>query len=57
MSSKNYFTTGIGTREPRSIPFDTLPKNSDFRDPFPLAPITMMSNLPDSAKFDIVFIV
>ncbi|MFZ0897252.1 MAG: hypothetical protein WAZ77_22340 [Candidatus Nitrosopolaris sp.] len=41
---KNYFTTGIGTREPWSIPFDTLPKNSDFGDPVPLAPIEVKKN-------------
>ena len=54
---KHYFTTRIGMRELWSIPFDMLPKNSDFGDPAPLAPITMMSNLPDFARFAIVLTV
>ena len=34
-----------------------MPKNSDFGDPAPLAPITIMSNLSDFAKFAIAFTV
>src|SRR5574341_2145697 len=51
---ENQRTTKTGRLLLLSIPFDTLPRNWVLGQLCPLAPITIMSNLFDFAKFVIV---